>query len=385
MKQSEANLLALLRASFREESAAFDADADWAAVLGEAKMQTVTALAAKGLPETLSKDQREPWKNAEYAQLANYVRYMIAQDELCRLFAEHDLPMCILKGSAAAIYYPQPSRRAMGDIDLLVLPERFEDARALMQGAGYTSDGDETERHIGFQKNGVKFELHHHFSYIDLDVEAMIRDGLDHVETGSVDGHEFPMLPRLANGIVLLAHMREHLRCGLGLRQVIDWMMYVEKALDDSFWSREFFAVAKEKNLDTLAITATRVCQMYLGLPESITWCAEADDELCDLLVESILSSGNFGRKNATGHLAGGVAINIRREGLFPYLQRVGERDWKLYHRHRWLRPFAWLREGFVFLKKYIEIRRRKKPVFSEMAQSRQRYELLQKLNLYSE
>ena len=132
-----------------------------------------------------------------------------------------------------------------------------------------------------------------------------------------------------------------------------------------------------------LVITATRRCQKYLGLPERITWCAEADEALCELLLKSLLASGNFGVKNSAGNHAQGVIINIRNEGLFPYLQRVGERDWVLYHRHRWLRPFAWLREGLVFFQKYVVLRRKGKNVLYKLPHSSDRYEMLKKLGLY--
>jgi len=86
--------------------------------------------------------------------------------------------------------------------------------------------------------------------------------------------------------------------------------------------------------------------------------------------------------KDSAGNHAQGVIINIRNEGLFPYLQRVGERDWVLYHRHRWLRPFAWLREGLVFFQKYVELLRKGKNVLSKRSQSSDRYEMLKKLGL---
>ena len=84
-------------------------------------------------------------------------------------------------------------------------------------------------------------------NYDDLDIEDCIQPGIQNAERGTVEGHAFPMLPRLANGLVLLAHMRSHIRVGLGLRQMIDWMMYVERELDDAFWASEFQAAAKAK------------------------------------------------------------------------------------------------------------------------------------------
>lgn len=382
MTQTETALLTLLRSSLYGGAAEYDPQTDWDAVFSEARHQAVAALAAKGLPDTLTAEQRATWTNATYAQLASYVRYMAAQDELCRLFADKHIPMAILKGSAAAMYYPQPSLRTMGDIDFIVPQDRFDRANQIMREAGYISQDCQPGRHTAYSKNSISFELHHHFSYQDLDIEDCVSQGLRCVEQVSFDGHSFPVLPDTANGIVLLAHMREHLRCGLGLRQVIDWMMFVERRLDDDFWNREFFAVAQKYRIDTLAVTATRLCQLYLGLSDRISWCADADEALCELLMERILSSGNFGSKNSTGNLVGGVVTNIRKEGLFPYLQRVGERDWALYHRHRWLRPFAWLHEAFVFAGNALLLLGQRKPVLSGMSQSRDQYDMLKKLNL---
>ena len=284
MTPAESALLSLLCASLHGLSAKVPADTDWDGVLAEANAQAVSALTAEGLPE----EQQTAWRDAKYARIANFVRYAMTQDELCRLLAAHDVKAVIVKGSAAAIYYPQPALRTMGDIDLVVLPEHYSRAKECLLEAGYRLSGAEADRHIAFKKDGVMIELHHRFSYDDLNIEDYIHSGIQSAERGTVEGHVFPILPRLANGLVLLAHMRSHIRVGLGLRQMIDWMMYVERELDDVFWASEFQAAAKAKKLDVLAITATRLCQKYLGLPERITWCAEADEALCKVLLESL-------------------------------------------------------------------------------------------------
>ena len=64
----------------------------------------------------------------------------------------------ILKGAAAAVYYPDPAGRAMGDVDFLVPRERYEDALHLMTEQGYRQFS-EGERHAEFMKDGVEFEL----------------------------------------------------------------------------------------------------------------------------------------------------------------------------------------------------------------------------------
>ena len=53
---------------------------------------------------------------------------------------------------------------------------------------------------------------------------------------------------------------------GLGLRQILDWALYVDKALDDDAWEHTFAPAVRRLGLERLAITVTRMCQLYLGL-----------------------------------------------------------------------------------------------------------------------
>ena len=351
---------------------------DWNAVFAEAKAQTVLALVAQAVPAV----ERHLWMKSEYRQIANFYRVLYAQAELLKLFAEKDLPLAILKGTAAAVYYPVPSRRAMGDIDFIVPQERFEQARELMERAGYTPIHEEPGgfRHIGYEKNRNTFELHCRFSSEMVDIEKYVIDGLRHRETGEIEEYAFPMLPRLANGLVLVAHIRQHLQSGLGLRQIIDWMMYVDKELDDAFWQEQFRAAAEETGLDTLAIVLTRLCQKYLGLRESITWCAGADEALCDELLNELLSSGNFGKKQGIGAQVETVMTAIRGKGLFPYLQYAGKYNWAAYQKHEWLAPFCWMYQILHYVRQLPKLLHRKRKLRGDLDRSKERYQLLQKL-----
>lgn len=53
-------------------------------------------------------------------------------------------------------------------------------------------------------------------------------------------GIVFLMLPPLANGMVLLVHLAQHLKTRLGIRQVIDWMLFVKNELNNEFWDHSF-------------------------------------------------------------------------------------------------------------------------------------------------
>lgn len=359
-------------------------DIDWESVdldelYKEALHQSVLGLVASGVPEEFSNGK---WLEAKYRQKSSYIRYCHSQDVLVCLMDSASIPFVILKGNASSIGYNDPALRMMGDIDFLVPQDAYSKTKALLSSAGYT-EGVDNGRHCHFRKNDQEFELHHHFSHFEeVDIESYLIDGLKSREIASIEGHEFPMLPKLANGLVLLDHFRRHLLSAVGLRHVVDWMMYVYRNLDDEFWNKEFKQVVQEKGLYKLAVTLTRMCQIYLGLPESITWCKDADEESCHQLMSVVLNSGNFGRKNAQGSSIETVSTSIKRKGLFHWLQYAGEHNWKAYHRHHWLKPFCWFYQIFRYAKQGLRSGRNKKQLKDDIGRSNERYELLKKLGI---
>lgn len=368
-----------IRSSLWDADVAFPADADWDAVFREARDQAVLGIVFAVAPAKA----QSAWRSRAGADLARFACLMAQQTRLCRLLEDNGIPLVILKGAAAAVYYPDPARRSMGDVDLLVPPERFDAARSLLIDSGYEVREEEPHpRHIHVYRDGVRFELHRFFSGEDSPVEGYILDGLSRIERRRIGETEFPMLPRLANGLVLLEHMARHLRTGMGLRQMIDWMMYVHRELDDAFWTQTFQAAAAQANLDTLAVTATRLCQLYLGLSEEICWCRGADADLCEELLNSLLSSGNFDRKRGKGYRIESVTASLARNGPFRYLQAAGERTWEGYHRHRWLKPFAWAYQLGRYARLGFRTKRRGTPILENMARGKRRHDLLKKLRI---
>ena len=369
MTQSEQQLLSLIRKTLWQSETVEPADDICEKVLEEAQAQAVFGLIVQSDTD------------AAIEQIGIFVQYLFEEESLCELFRAARIPFVILKGSAAAVYYPEPYRRSMGDYDFIVPTAFFEKAKKLLLENGFVPRiiPEVIEREIQFDKDGREYELHYRFSDPDLDIEKYITDGLEHIEIGCYEGHEFPMLPPLANGMVLLAHMRHHLQMGLGLRQVIDWMMYCDKVLDDDFWAKEFYQAANETGLVKLAVAVTYLCQKYLGLKKSITWCKEADEELCDILMDSLLSSGNFGRKQGRGNHVEKTVTSFKKQGMFRYLQRAGENNWEAYHKHPSLKPLCWVYQIFRYTKQGIGRRGKLK---NDIDRGRKRYEMMQKLNI---
>lgn len=378
MNKEEKILLQLINKSQFDSIETVDLfDVDMDALYKEALAQSVLSLIVPEIPSEIADAK---WKAAEFKQKSSYILYFHAQDELKRLFNEAQIPFVILKGAASAIYYSDPSIRTLGDIDFLVPQDLFDKSKSVMKNAGYIWDHD-TDRHSAYKKDKLSYELHNIFSR-NMIIEKYITKGLYACENVAIEDFVFPVLPKLANGLVILDHIRGHVNSAIGLRHIIDWMMYVYKNLDDDFWNNEFKAVAEECGLTTLAITATRMCQLYLGLPENISWCKNADISTCELFMEIVLSSGNFGCKNKAGKNIETVSVSIRKRGLFHWLQYAGEINWKAYQKCHCLKPFCWIYQICRYIKYGIKSGRNKKQFREDLERGKARYQLLNRLDL---
>lgn len=357
-------------------------ETDWETIFQESKNQAITVIVRAGLKGKLPEVIDNSWKKYDYVNTFHFVKVLDAQKDLNDLLKKSNIPFVILKGTAAAIYYPSPELRIMGDIDFYVPAHCFDHALKLLIENKYLL-GDDDSRHVKLYKNDVEFEMHHRFSYQydSYNIDLYIDQGIKNLKTGVVRNRSFPMLPDLENGLVLLVHLRDHLMVGIGLRQILDWMMYANRVLSDDYWASKFEPEVKKLALRTLAITVTRMCQIYFGLSDSITWCSEADEQLCKRLMLNIIHSGNFGFIHGSGINVEKTLINFKRKGFFQYLQKAGEYNWKAYHKYHWLKPFSWLYQIFRYIRQGLFMNRSEGTIVDDYIRSMDRHNLLKDLD----
>lgn len=247
------------------------------------------------------------------------------------------VPYVIIKGKAAAQYYPHPEYRTMGDIDIITKREDFDAAYHQMIDDNYTLIS-ENEREVTFKKNGIVIELHRFFASLNDPQKSQYLDSL--IIQNIRPSH---ILPDMINGLVLLEHISQHLEHGIGLRQIIDWMMFVDKCLDDDHW-QIFKKLANNIGLEKLAIITTKMCEKYLGLPHR-NWANVDNESLCDSLMKYVMACGNFGyRRTSDDEIAKTVLSYIRRPiAAFKWFQERGLVNWRAAKKHPILKPFAWI------------------------------------------
>ena len=230
---------------------------DWE-IYNRCREHGIQALAASILKDTsMPDDLRKRWKEDIQRHILRYARYTYLLSQL-----PVTVPYVILKGLSAARYYSSPEYRSLGDIDIMTLREDMQAACDSLLENGYQEIAPNC-RHREFVKDGFSVEVHISYAWVDDIDQARNIDNL--ILENIVKSHEHT-LPDLVNGLVLLEHINHHLEFGLGLRQIIDWMMFVHRCLPDEKWP-EFRKLAEQVGLESLAVNAARMCELYLGLP----------------------------------------------------------------------------------------------------------------------
>lgn len=318
----------------------------------------VACLSFLGLPPELEME----WKRFSVQQISFYAQSNYVQSKL-----PINVPYVVLKGTSAAKYYPHPEYRTMGDIDLMTRREDFDKACSQLVDEGYRIE-KKIYKETSLYRNRIHIDLHRQYASLNNPDYVKFLDDLIIENINSTH-----VLPDMINGLTLLDHINQHLEGGLGLRQIIDWMMFVDKCLPDEKWL-EFYELVKKVGLEKLAIVCTRMCEIYLGLPYR-EWCADADTELCEQLMDYVLSCGNFGeKKKSKNNISENVfAYASTPRAGFGLLQRQGLANWKAAKKYKVLRPVAWVYQLFRYASKGLRRDNAVSKIIEEYAAAKRR------------
>ena len=318
-------------------------DWDWPSIYKELCNHSI-----EGLPYRFLKRDNTPdktlcteWENRCLLQFKHWVQVMYGQQKLLQLLDENHIDCVILKGSAAALSYPKPTLRAMGDVDFLVRRMDYEKTADLLEQNGFQLEYEKNAKahHYAYIKEGITYELHKRMVIVhesDEELNTLFDAGITNREIRREGKYLFPVLPADLNGLVLLFHINQHLRSGLGLRQIIDWMMYVDKNGIESVQP-----LLRKTEMEKFAYTVTAMCQKYLGLKTVVPM---EDDYPCDELMAYVLAKGNFGRKSGEEGKIASVFLDMSNlNRVLKRLQAGGQIRWKAAKKYKVLRPFAWV------------------------------------------
>lgn len=251
MKEVQRRFLELLEAGLwgvLPNRSLFDEQTDWEAILKIAEEQTVVGIVADGislLPKELHGERR--------VMMLFFARTMALEDEnkkmnrfapfLMTQLERQGVHSLLLKGQGVATCYRYPLHRVVGDIDLLVPEEKeYRKATRLMAKIAAEEGEDRGRKHAAFSYQGMAIEIHGDFRFLvnrrcKLHVEEWkvkrLAEGSRMLEEETMKGTRVPTVG--FDTVFIFGHLLNHLMGsgGVGLRQVSDWMMYVNRHYDE--------------------------------------------------------------------------------------------------------------------------------------------------------
>jgi hypothetical protein len=281
---------------------------DWNALLVEAQLQAVLPLAYLAADQLIPIEYRKIWKTKVYNQISKNINISYEHAQLNDLMYENNIPYVILKGVASSIYYPDPILRCFGDVDFLVHDEDMERVCDILEGIGMVNKNRTKchhEKYCRLSPEGIvtsTWEVHRSINGVpSSDIGSIVDSYMEDIFETAVDYDEGNGMVRIPDefhhGLILLLHTASHIiKEGIGLRQLCDWLMFVNHFTDNEF--KEIFedklkTVGLWKFAQLLTLCGTR----YLGCPPK-EWSEVESKDVIDSLICDIINGGNFGIKD---------------------------------------------------------------------------------------
>lgn len=333
----------------RDELSRVPTSLEWQKLLKEAKRQTILGVMLDGI-ERLPADQKPPeLLMLEWFGLVNRVesaneRRLKRTLELAAKFSSAGFENCVLKGVAMARYYPHPSRRQCGDIDLWTFGRRNE---VMAWIRSQWTVGHRTWHNVGTEIfDDVPVEVHFHPGWLwnpwhNRKLQMFFnryRDGhrleIDHK---SEEKSDFNVMPVEFDVVYSLVHTYRHLIAeGVGLRHVVDYFYILKESRVERRELRGVFEDIKSVGLGKFCAAMMWVMKEVMGVSDEMLLC-EPNEKEGRFLLNELMAAGNFGRKRVGPELK----ANSWRRYTVMIRHYPGEVvwmiPWKIWHRcWRW-------------------------------------------------
>ena len=247
------NFLTLVRLGIGHSVGAFPECVEWEDIEALAVQHGLSAIVLDGI-ERLPVGYRPPqilllnWIGEVLQGYEHmYDAYKKAISELAGFYNSHGFKMMVLKGYACSLDWRKPEHRPCGDIDIWVFGQQEAADKELasslkLQDSSFRIDNSH-HHHSVF--NWDEFTVENHYDFVNVyahksshELEKVFKElGMDDSHSVEVNGEKvFIPSPNL-HALFLLRHMVSHFAAAeISLRQVLDWVFFVEKHNKEIDW-----------------------------------------------------------------------------------------------------------------------------------------------------
>lgn len=297
---------------------------------------------------------------------------------LYQKFNDKGLRILVVKGLICRCLYPQPDNRPSNDEDLYVEKEQYMATEEVLLENGFLlANKSEDVSTFLDTKSGLSIELHTSLFSEDSKAygayQSFFKDVFEDAILHEIHGVSVYSLSHDKHMLFLMMHFIKHfLHGGVGIRQVLDILMYAEAYAQDIRWD-EVYSVLKQQHVFTLMMNVFALGYKELGFAMEKTYLPKNFDENAydyqDLLAD-ILDAGVFGKSSMERLHSSTITLHALESGkssvlksLFPSLKSM-KGKYSYLNSYPFLLPIAWGNRIFHYVfskdqgssKKTIEI-----------------------------
>lgn len=301
MQSSKDIFLTLVRSGIGHETEPIPNQVNWSEIKALADRQGLSAVVLDGIERLPngnrpSKNITLPWIGevvSNYEQ--RYHQYCNAIASLASFYNSHGIKMMVLKGYACSLDWLKPNHRPCGDVDIWLFEKQQEADRLLKIEKKITIDNSH-HHHTVFSwkdflvENHYDFEnVHHHKS--SMLIEKIFKElGKDDTHMTVVNGQNVFLPSPNLHALFLLKHsMTDFAAFYVTLRQVLDWVFFVEKHGKEVDWNW-LLKILDEFHMRDFFDCVNGICVEDLGFDSNIFPYVKYNQILKDRVLSDILS-----------------------------------------------------------------------------------------------
>lgn len=298
---------------------------------------------------------KQRWKRDALKINAFQTRKTMKILQVYRQFLKQGLKVLIVKGLVCRSLYPQPDNRQSNDEDLYVRKEESEAVKDILLKNNFTviSENGDVTTFID-PVSGLSIELHTALFSLESkaygNYQRYFDQTFDECIVHRIDGVEVYSLEYTQHLLFLILHFVKHFfHGGVGIRQVVDIVMYSEAYGDKVDWDR-LYDILKDLNIYVLIVNLFAMAHDQLEfdytkirVPEGIDKSDYQD------LFDDIMDAGIFGQSSSERIHSATITLNTISDGktsvlksIFPSLKEM-QGKYKYLNKYPVLLPFAYL------------------------------------------
>ncbi|MGN1134028.1 MAG: nucleotidyltransferase family protein [Oscillospiraceae bacterium] len=288
--------------------------------------------------------------------------------------------------------------RPSSDEDILIPLKDFSKAKDILMSNGFTIPKEDempedlsTVQEITFRHAESRLNIEIHINLFGERDEMFLasndyfKDVFDNYVSFVVNGQQFYTIEYTKNYIFLFLHLYKHfITFGVGIRQIIDLLMFKEKYGQLIDWN-EVERVIKSKSLWQFYEDLIAIGNEYLGF----SFPDIHGSKNIDMLLEDIEKSGTFGTTSKE-HAKSSAFIDsaMLSEGgdqskisvLFPPYDKM-KIGYPVLYKMPWLLPFMWIKRLFKYFIKLFN-KKDRNSISESKDIANERLKLLKKYNI---